>query len=181
MKFSRNPAGVNFLSGILFPLIFSLLLIVSGSAFLSCSAEKNSRQKIERQLKSLKYKYNIDSEGDFRVYVKTRSGKEAVVGVASAPVKICSRFEIRNIWSVASRIPGSLPENLAESLLYDTWTNLEMGSWALAGKTSEGKNVLLYLTRIPADSPKQVLDNAIKDAAERSSSLNIALKDLEEK
>ncbi len=136
---------------------------------------------IERQLRRLDFSWEMDAEGDYRIPVPLPDGSgEAVVGLGTHAGELGHGVWIREIWSVAVRIPGALPEELAENLLSDSWSSRTGGSWAIAGVTSDGETVLVYLNRIPADASRHFLKAALIDAAVSASSLNTALAYLEE-
>jgi len=161
---NRNPFRL------VVPLLLSLFFILS-----SCSAEGS----IKRQIKKLNLDYRIDSEGDYRVQVIIPGDRNVEVGVSAHTESLEKDVSVRDIWSVAARIPGKLPEGLAENLLGDSWSSREFGSWALAGTTSEGKQVLVYISRIPESSSIKVLHAALMDTAESARGLHDALSELE--
>lgn len=122
--------------------------------------------------------YSLDEEGDFRANVKLDDGREAIVGISS--VVVGEEIRVRSMWSVAGRIPGKLPDGLAENLLADVWKSRSLGGWALAGLTSDGKHVLVYITRIPMSSSVRVFKRALMYTAESAINLREALSYLEE-
>ncbi len=144
-------------------------------AVLSCRADK----PVERILKKLKLGYTIDTEGDYRVMVELPDGRKASAGVSAHTTLLDGNVRVREIWSVAVRIPGELPEELAENLMGDTWSSRKFGSWALAGMTSDGRHVLVYITRIPEKSSPRVFHAALMDSAESALDLRNALTHLE--
>ncbi len=161
---NRNPYRL------VVPLLLTLFIILS-----SCNAEDS----IEGQIKKLNLEYHIDKEGDYRVQVIIPGGRNVEVGVSTHTESLEKNVRVREIWSVAVRIPGKLPEGLAENLLEDSWSTREFGSWALAGTTSDGKQVLVYICRIPEPSPLKVLHAALMDTAESAGGLHDALAGLE--
>ncbi len=164
MRHNRNPYRL------VVSLLLSLFIILS-----SCSAGSS----IERQIKKLNLEYRIDSEGDYRVQVMIPGDRKVEVGVSAYTDSLENNVRIREIWSVAVRIPGKLPEGLAENLLGDSWSSREFGAWALAGTTSDGKQVLVYVSRIPESSSLNVLHAALMDTAESARGLKEALSELE--
>ena len=164
MMHNRNPYRL------VVPLLLTLFIILS-----SCNAEDS----IERQIKKLNLKYRIDSEGDYRVQVIIPENRNVEVGVSAHTESLEKNVRVREIWSVAVRIPGKLPEGLAENLLRDSWSTRKFGSWALAGTTSDGKQVLVYISRIPESSSVKVLHAAMMDTAESARGLHDALSELE--
>jgi len=147
-----------------------ILLLVS----LSCSREI----PVERILRRINFEYTLDEEGDFRVNVRLDDGREAIVGISS--VVVGKEIRVRSMWSVAGRIPGKLPYGLAENLLADVWKSRTLGGWALAGVTSDGRHVLVYVTRIPISSSVRVFKSALVYTAKSAINLREALSHLEE-
>jgi len=170
MKLNRNPYHL------FVPLLLSLSM---GALFIlsSCSPEKT----LERQLKATGFEYNLDFEGDYRVQVRIPEDRIVRVGVSAHSDFLEKDIRVRKIWSVAGRIPEKLPEGLSENLLGDSWSTRIFGSWALAGTTSDGKKVLVYISRIPERSSPELLHAALIDAAVSAQGLHDALSDLEEK
>lgn len=121
--------------------------------------------------------YTLDQEGDFRVNVRLDDGREAIVGISS--VVSGDKVRVRSMWSVVGRIPKKLPDDLAENLLADVWESRILGAWALAGVTSDGRQVLVYITRIPASSSIRVFQGALVYTAESATNLREALSYLE--
>jgi|GEM_PF-710035 len=160
MATSRIP-GYCFLALFLFPILLSISL--------SCSREI----PVKRVLRRLGLEYSLDEEGDFRVSVKLEDGRETIVGISS--VVVSEKYRMRSMWSVAGRIPGKLPDELAENLLADAWKSRILGTWALAGITSDGRHVLVYLTRIPASSSIREFRQALMYTAESAINLREAL------
>ena len=165
MEINRNP-----------PLITVCLLATVALFTLSCE----SRESPKRYLKRLDLEYRTDSEGDYRITIPLPDGEEKEVGIGARGIPLRDGQMIREIWSVAARIPGGLPEGLAESLLTDTWSSAMLGSWALAGVTDDGRHVLVYLTRLPMDASLSAFSSALKDAAAAASDMEKALASLTE-
>lgn len=151
------------------------ILAILVLALISCRAEKS----VERILKRLDLEYTVDREGDYRVPVRFSDDREISVGVSAHTTLLENRVRVREIWSVAVRIPGELPEELAENLLGDSWSSRKFGSWALAGTTSDGRKVLVYLTRIPEFSSPRIFNAALRDTALSALDLQKALAHLE--
>ena len=165
MNLYRNPWHFIFIAVI--------PLVVVASAY-SCRSEQN----LERSLKRLELEYRIDEDGDFRVKVPAGNGTEAVVGVSLHTILLDDDVRVREVWAVVGRIPGRIPDDLAEDLLTDSWSSRKFGSWALAGTTSDQKQVLVYLVRIPENASHRLLRAAMIDAAVSSTELKQALRSL---
>jgi len=168
MMHNRNPYRLF--------VFFSLFFFVLFFGLTSCGDEKS----VEKQLKKLNLDYSIDSEGDYRVLVILPGNRKAQVGVSAHTQTLEGNVKVRQLWSVAVRIPGDLPDGLAENLLGDSWSTRNWGAWALAGTTSDGRQVLVYVSRIPGSSSLKVFRSAIMDCAESAHGLHEALLDLED-
>lgn len=155
-------------------LLFTTLLLLS--VIFSCRDVKS----IEKILRRLDFDYSIDSEGDYRVNIELPDGRQTYVGVSAHTSLLEGDVRVRELWSVAARLPGALPEELADNLLRDTWSSRKIGAWALAGTTSDGNQVLVHITRIPEGSSKKVFQAAILDTAISALDLSDALTHLEE-
>lgn len=159
------------------PWLFLLVLLLSAIILLLACDPSAS---VGRQLDRLDLVWELDPEGDYRVAVPLGgSGTEAAVGIGAHSIRLSEKVRVREIWSVAARIPGDLPEELAENLMADSWSSRKLGSWAMAGTTTDGRIVLVYLTRIPAEASQDLLEAAILDAADSATSMGVALADLE--
>ena len=154
-----------------------LLFIICAACtgLISCS----NRTAVEKHLHALNLEYSIDSEGDYRVRMILDTDREVQVGIKALAEQMGVNAEVREIWSVAARIPDALPDGLAEDLLEDSWSSRGFGAWALAGSTSLGRQVLVYIVRIPEPSTTSILLAALQDAAESAQGLHDALKTLE--
>jgi hypothetical protein len=135
---------------------------------------------MDRILRRLNLEYRIDEEGDYRAEVPAGGNGKVSVGIGGRLRPGGSSMEVRDIWAVAARLPGTPPVDLAENLLRDNWSSRHFGAWAHAGTTSDGRHVLVYVVRIPADSSLKVYRTALEYTAEKASELQKALSDLEE-
>ena len=132
----------------------------------------------ERLLKRLGLEYETDAEGDYKAEVVLPDGRTKTVGIGAHGIPLRDGLSLREIWSVAVRIPGSLPDGLAESLLTDTWSSAMFGAWALAGETVDGRQVLVYVCRLPMDATESSFSAALVDAATAASDMEAALAGL---
>ena len=135
---------------------------------------------MNRRLHRLDLSYEVDVEGDYRISVTMEDGGEMTVGLAGYTILLEDGIRIREIWSVAARITGEMPNELAGNLMADSWSSRKLGSWAIAGRTSDGRTVLVYLARIPEDSTAKFLLAAINDVAYSAYQIQKALAGLEE-
>jgi hypothetical protein len=170
------PSILNLMMTCRKPLVLNICLLLSLSFLMGSCRE--SRQ-VDRILKRLDIKYEMDSEGDYRAFLPGADGNDVVVGLTAHAVYDGTEVGFRDIWSVAGRLPVPLHDDLAKNLLRDNWTSRHFGAWANAGTTSDDKQVLVYVVRIPADSSRAVYLAAINAAAGKASDMQAALSDIQ--
>ena len=154
------------------PVLLALLAVLAVLA--SCRDEGAPRGRLARQLRSLGWAPYVDPDGDLRAIVALENGRSQKVGLSSRAADT-QGWEVRELWSVAASFPQGLPEGLAEKLLDDSWSSRSLGAWVLAGPTSDGSVLVLYLVRIDARAPGRVVGSAVRDAASAADAMERAL------
>ncbi|MCG8451761.1 MAG: hypothetical protein MI717_01110 [Spirochaetales bacterium] len=134
-----------------------------------------SHERLSKVVKQLGWEYSLDAEGDYRIQVPLESGGTHTVGISSHATILEGEFAVRDVWAVAARIPGELPDGLAENLMSDSWGTRSWGTWALAGITSDGKRVLVRLGRIPVDAEKKMMASVLLETARTAYQMQNAL------
>ena len=118
---------------------------------------------VKRLLDELKYKYDVDEEGDFRLTFgldEKDEGRSQLVFVRS-PVETYGSHRIREIWSPAYQASGDeFPAKVANRLLEATQES-KLGAWAKQGRYA------VFVVKLSADAKASELDDAV-DAALRS-------------
>lgn len=114
---------------------------------------------VASQLKALKYKYEIDEDGDYRLLfdVDEKSKRTQLVFVRSA-VEEYGGHRVREVWSAGYKASGdAFPANVANRLL-EASMDSKMGGWGKQGQAA------IFIVRVPANADKDVLDAAITAA-----------------
>ncbi|WP_305805173.1 YbjN domain-containing protein [Stenotrophomonas sp. YIM B06876] len=115
---------------------------------------------VGRLLDALKYEYEVDEDGDYKLVYAVGEGRTQLVFVRSS-VETFGNHHIREVWSPAYRSPGpQFPAPVANRLLEDANTS-KLGGWVKQGETA------MFVVKIDADASAEVLSDAI-DAAIRS-------------
>ncbi|MGV8958920.1 MAG: hypothetical protein ACOH1V_00830 [Stenotrophomonas sp.] len=115
---------------------------------------------VGRLLDTLKYEYEIDDDGDYKLVYEVDKSRTQLVFVRSA-VETFGTHHVREVWSPAYRSPGAqFPALVANRLLEDSNTS-KLGGWVKQGETA------MFVVKIDADASAEVLSDAI-DAAIRS-------------
>ena len=136
-----------------------ILLVIQG---VCVHAEGESDQRVEALLGELELKYQIDSDGDFRLILKLDSGRTQLVFVNSR-TETLDEFEIREIWSVAYVASTSLSSFTANMLLLDSYKK-KIGAWQTV--KDDGKYIVMFAAKIPADCEASMLNSTLWGVAE---------------
>lgn len=124
------------------------------------AAESNPDRAVGRLLDSLKYTYDIDDDGDYKLVFDTDGDRSQLVFVRSAVEKFGSHH-VREIWSPGYRSSSAqFPALVANRLLEDS-NSSKMGGWVKQGDTA------MFVVKVDADASAEQLSDAI-DAAIRS-------------
>ena len=90
-------------------------------------------KRVRKVLDELKYKYKIDSDGDFKLAFKTEGGRTQVAFIRSKTSKY-KDLEIREIFAYAYKSDGDqLPADVANRLLEENRV-MKLGAWQKSGK-----------------------------------------------
>lgn len=115
---------------------------------------------VRKLLDELGYKYDVDSEGDFRLTFgmdEDDDGRSQLVFVRS-PVETYGTHKVREVWS-----PGYLsetdefPATIANRLLVATQDS-KLGAWAKQGRYA------VFVVKLPANAAAGELDDAVEAA-----------------
>jgi len=116
--------------------------IILGAALLgllaaapAAMAESNPDRAVGRVLDSLKYSYELDEDGDYKLVFDTENDRSQLVFVRS-PVEKFGSHHIREIWSPGYRSSSAqFPALVANRLLEDS-NSSKMGGWVKQGDTA---------------------------------------------
>ena len=141
----------------------SLLLAALALAALATPAlAREPDPAIKAQLDSLDIKYDVDSDGDYKVTFDLGNGRSQVVWIRSA-VESYGSLKVREIWSPGYKYSGTeLPVKIANRLLEHSH-GLILGGW------TKQKQFAMLAVKIPVSAtPKQMRDaaEAAADAAD---------------
>ncbi|WP_411831862.1 hypothetical protein [Pseudoxanthomonas mexicana] len=136
------------------------------------AAENKADPGIARQLEQLRYEYEIDEDGDYRLLmaVDEDSGRSQWVYVRSTVEKY-GEHRVRELWSYAYRANGSAFPSLVANRLLEASNNLIMGSWVKQDQSA------VLVVKIPADADAEALDDAIVAAAQSADEMERELAD----
>ena len=136
----------------------SLALVLAAPAALA----REPDPAIKAQLDSLDIKYDVDSDGDFKVTFDLGNGRSQLVWIRSS-TEAYGDLKVREIWSPGYKHSGGeVPVKIANRLLEHSH-GLILGGW------TKQKEFCMLSVKIPVSStPKQLRDaaEAAADAAD---------------
>lgn len=147
---------------------FALLAFASTT---STQAQVGDAQKhdtrIETLLNSEGLKYEIDSDGDFKLLFGLDEDRTHIVWINSNTERY-GHLEIREIWAVGLHSSGQLPTDLHRSLL-ERNNQYKLGSWKLQ-RISRGEGAIFYV-QVAANLDRKSLMSSIQIVAETADEL----------
>ena len=130
-------------------------------------------ERVMKVLNSLGFSYDVDSDNDFRLILDVGSGRTQLIFINSGTNTSRSQ-EIREIWSMAAKYPGSVPQAAAQTVLLDSYDKI-IGSWYAI--ESSGNYILIFCAKIPADANSTYVNAAIQAVARGADSMENILTD----
>jgi len=113
--------------------------------------------RVAAALKAAGLAYSLD-EGDFRLEYDVDQQRSQRAWVASETARI-DRLEIRDVWSVAARGQGEVPEDLARMLLKEN-VRMILGAWQV--NQSQDEYLVVFLAQVDAAADAATLQEVIE-------------------
>jgi hypothetical protein len=118
------------------------------------ATQRSADPVIARQLDGLKYQYQVDDDGDYRLTFDMDQGRTQLAYVISSVEKF-GNFEVREVWAPAYRTTdGEFPAKVANRLLDDSNAS-KLGGWVKQG------DMAVFVVKLAADATAVQLDDAI--------------------
>lgn len=143
------------------PLCFSLVLLGS-SAHAQIGGKKPHDVRVMKLLDAEDLKYEITSDGDFKLGNRFKNGRTHLLWVNSNTEKY-QKLEIREVWSVGYIANGKLSPEEMRTLLKDN-SRKKLGSWKII--TSNEKDIAVFYVQIAADSDRDSFLSAVQIVSE---------------
>lgn len=142
---------------------FALALCLAFTACLAAPAARAGTPDpaLKALLDKQKIKYEIDSDGDYKITFDLGGGRTQLVWIRSATDTYGS-LKVREIWSPGYKLDGELPAKIANRLLEHSHSMI-LGGW------TKQKTYAMFVVKILATAtPQQVRDaaEAAADAAD---------------
>jgi hypothetical protein len=108
-------------------LLAALLAAVAAGWATTSQAQAVADARVARLLTEAGLSYAVDDEGDYRLRFALDDGRSQVAWVASATATV-GELEVRDLWSIAYRSTGQVPQEVANGLLQANAAQT-LGAW----------------------------------------------------
>lgn len=117
--------------------------------------------RVKAALDKAGLKYEITTDGDFKVLMKFDDTRTQVILINSSTEKIKeTNMEIREVYSVAYQTNGNLPVEVANQLMKDSQKR-KIGSWESIS-TNNGTSMAVFNAKVNADISGGNLEKVIR-------------------
>lgn len=142
-----------------------------GTAGMAQAADPD--RAVGRLLDGLKYTYEVDEDGDYKLIFDMENDRTQLVFVRSS-VETYGSHHIREIWSPGYKSPGpQFPALVSNRLLEDSNAS-KLGAWVKQGEMA------MFVVKIDADASAQVLSDAIDAASKSADAIELELTSKDE-
>lgn len=147
----------------------ALLLAVTATGAHAAEPDK----AVGRALDTLKYTYEVDEDGDYKMVFDMDDGRSQLAFVRST-VEEFGKHKIREIWSPAYNSPGKqFPAAVANRLLEDS-QDAKMGAWV------KQDQLAMFVVKVDATATPEQLSDAIDAAIRTADAMELELTEQDE-
>lgn len=147
----------------------ALLLAVTATGAHAAEPDK----AVGRALDTLKYTYEVDEDGDYKMVFDMDDGRSQLAFVRST-VEEFGKHKIREIWSPAYNSPGKqFPAAVANRLLEDS-QDAKMGAWV------KQDQLAMFVVKVDATPTPEQLSDAIDAAIRTADAMELELTEQDE-
>lgn len=140
-------------------IVFAAVLALASAG--SIAADKTADPVIAKQLDSLKLKYEVDSDGDYKIVMSVGNGRTQLAYIRSSTESYGAN-QVREIWSPGYKATSEvLPEKVANRLLEHS-NSVKLGGWVK--QKSHAVFVVKLSTSASAEELKDAIDAAVASA-----------------
>ncbi|WP_313341813.1 hypothetical protein [Stenotrophomonas sp.] len=128
---------------------------------------------VGRVLDTLKYPYEVDEDGDYKMVFDLDDGRTQLVFVRST-VEEYGKHKIREIWSPGYNAPGKqFPAAVANRLLEDS-QDAKLGAWV------KQDQLAMFVVKVDATAGADALSDAIDAAMRTADAMEAELTETDE-
>ena len=147
----------------------ALLLAVTATGAHAAEPDK----AVGRALDTLKYTYEVDEDGDYKMVFDMDDGRSQLAFVRST-VEEFGKHKIREIWSPAYNSPGKqFPAAVANRLLEDS-QDAKIGAWV------KQDQLAMFVVKVDANATPEALSDAIDAAIRTADAMELELTEQDE-
>ena len=147
----------------------ALLLAVTATGAHAAEPDK----AVGRALDTLKYTYEVDEDGDYKMVFDMDDSRSQLAFVRST-VEEFGKHKIREIWSPAYNSPGKqFPAAVANRLLEDS-QDAKMGAWV------KQDQLAMFVVKVDANATPEALSDAIDAAIRTADAMELELTEQDE-
>lgn len=125
----------------------------------SAEAKAKADPQLKRQFDELKYEYEVDEDGDYKlVFAVDDKDKRSQLVYVRSPVETFGKHRVREVWSPGYKSAApEFPAKVANRLL-EASDDSKLGAWVKQNEYA------VFVVKIAADASKDELDDAITAA-----------------
>lgn len=147
----------------------ALLMAVTATGAHAAEPDK----AVGRALDTLKYTYEVDEDGDYKMVFDMDDGRSQLAFVRST-VEEFGKHKIREIWSPAYNSPGKqFPAAVANRLLEDS-QDAKIGAWV------KQDQLAMFVVKVDANATPEALSDAIDAAIRTADAMELELTEQDE-
>jgi len=117
--------------------------------------------RVEKALKSLGLKYEVDKDGDYKLIYAVEGERTQVIFIISQTQKL-GKLEIREIWSPVAKFTSAPPATLSQALLEQN-ASFKIGSYQY--KKGGSAQFLVFTAHLPANISPEELGSVLSGVA----------------
>lgn len=153
--------------------VLSIALLALATAAAGSAFAGEPDRAVGRVLDTLKYKYEVDSDGDYQLVFEMDDDRTQLVFVRST-VETYGSHHVREIWSPGYKSEGpQFPALVANRLLEDS-NDSKLGGWVKQG------DVAMFVVKVDADASSEVISDAIDAAAKSADAIELEMTSKDE-
>lgn len=127
--------------------------------------------RVERLLDRAEWRYDIDSDGDFRIGYEFDDGRSHLAWINSG-TQTLGDLEIREVWAVGYHSDDDISADLAKTLLQQNH-EYKLGAWKI--QRFNRREAAVFYVQIAADADEQTLIGALISVLSSADKLEEAL------
>lgn len=135
--------------------------------------------RVRAALDQVGIKYEIDSDGDYRLILPATGNRTQLVFINSKTEKYAN-LEVREVWSEVLRNEGPLPASIANKLLRNSF-EVKIGAWQTMYSQQRNLYIAVFAAKIAADTDGATLQTVLRSVIDTSDKMELELTGKDDK